>query len=325
MDFDYSADKSNMGLTLSKFSQQCRDALSLGKKIKIETKVKNIVVVGMGGSGIACSLLKDYLGNKVPIHVVQDYTLPEFVDAQSLVFCVSYSGNTTETVSCFRSTIRRNVQVVAITTGGKLKELAKRFEKNLIELPGGIPPRTALGYLFIPMLTVLQNSGIITDRTDEIKNMIDSLMNVKFKENAQELAKKLQFKIPIIYSSNRLKAVALRWKQQFNENSKVHCFSNVIPEIDHNEIVGYENLMGDYFVIILKDEKDNMNVKEKMSVVKKIISDKCPVMELVVKGDCLLTKMFSAIYLGDLTSFYLALLYGVDPAVTESIDEIKKH
>ncbi len=324
MDFNYDVDKSNMGLILSKFPQQCRDALNLAKEIKIETKISNIVVAGMGASGITGQILKDYLGNKIPIYVNQDYSLPEFVNAYSLVFCVSYSGDTAETIAAFRNAVRKSAQIVVITTGGKLKELAKKLNKAIVEIPKGIPPRTALGYLFIPMLTILQNSGIIPDKTAELKKMIDSLMNVNFKEKAQELAIKLQDKIPIIYSSNKLRSVALRWKEQFNENSKVHCFCNVFPELNHNEIMGYENLKGDYFVIILKDEDDKFEIKERMSITKNMIAKNCPVREIIIKGDSLLTKIFSTIYLGDLASFYLALLYGIDPTPTPAIEEIKK-
>lgn len=324
MEFDYNIDKGNMGLTISKLPQQCREALNLTKDVKIDTKIKNIVVIGMGASGITGRILKDYLGTKIPIYVVQDFSVPEFVNPYSLVFCISYSGNTAETISAFRTAIRKSAQIIAITSGGKLKELAKKLNKQIIEIPKGIPPRAALGYLFIPMLVVLQNSRIIPDKRDEINKMIDSLMNIKFKEKAQELAAKLQDKIPIIYSSNKLKSAALRWKQQFNENSKVHCFCNVFPELDHNEIMGYENLKGDYFVVILKDEDDKVETKERMDITKKIISEHCPVTEIIVKGDNLLTKIFSAIYLGDLTSFYLALLYNTDPTPVYSIEEIKK-
>ncbi len=324
MEFNYNVDKSNMGSILARFPQQCREALDFAKEIRIETKINRIVVAGMGGSGIAGQILKDYLGTKIPIHVIQDYNLPEFVDAYSLVFCVSYSGNTAETIAAFRTAIRKSAQVVAITTGGKLKELAKKLNKAIVEVPKSLPPRAALGYLFIPMLTVLQNSGAITDRTDEIKKMIDTLRNIKFKEKAQELAIKLQDNIPIIYSSNMLKAVALRWKQQFNENSKVHCFCNVFPELDHNEIMGYENLKGEYFVIILRDEDDKFEIKERIALTKKLIAESCPVREIVVKGESLLSKIFSTIYLGDIISYYLALLYGIDPTPVYSIEEIKK-
>jgi len=324
MEFNYNLDKSNMGLIISKLPQQCREGLILAKDVKIETKIKNIVVAGMGASGITGQILKDYLGTKIPVHIVQEFSVPEFVDAYSLVFCVSYSGNTAETISAFRTAIRRSAQIIVITSGGKLKELAKKTNKQIIEVPKNLPPRTALGYLFMPLLVVLQNSGIIFDKTNEIKNMIDSLMNIKFKEKAQELALKLQDKIPIIYSSNKLKSTALRWKEQFNENSKVPCFFNVFPELDHNEIMSYENLKEDFFVIILKDEDDKVEIKDRMSITKKVIAEHCPVIDVVVKGDCLLTKIFSAIYLGDLTSFYLALLYGIDPTPTHAIDEIKK-
>lgn len=324
MDVNYDIDKEQMGIILSKFPQQCWEAISLAKDVKIPIPPKNIVVAGMGASGITGDILKNYLSTKTHIEVVKDYALPEWVDSHSLVFIVSYSGNTEETVAALRAAIRKSAQIVCITSNGKIKELAKKLNKLVIEIPKGLPPRCALGYLFIPMLIVLGNSGIIENKTEEIKKMVDSLRNTSFKEKAQELASKLQYKIPIIYSSNRLDSIAKRWKEQFNENSKIHAFTNVFPEVDHNEIMGYRNVKGDFFILIIKDENDNFNIKERMDVTKSIISESVSVREIVVKGDCLLTKIFSAIYLGDLVSYYLALLYGIDPTPVQDITRIKQ-
>lgn len=323
MDFDHDIDKENMGVILSKFSQQCWEAMDIAKDIKINIPIKNILAAGMGGSGIAADILQTYLGAKIPVYVNKDFSIPEFINSETLVFCISYSGNTEETIATFRAAVRQSAQIVVITSGGKLEELANKLNRKVIKIPKNIPPRTALGYLFLPMLNVLQNSKIISDRTEEIQGMVNSLKNVKFKEKAQDLAVKLKYKIPLIYSSEKLKAVALRWKTQFNENAKVHAFTNVFPELDHNEIEGYSNLNEDYFVIMLVDENDKMIIKNRMDAVKKIIVEKTSVREIKISGDNRLTKIFSAIYLGDLTSYYLALLYNIDPSPVDLISRLK--
>jgi len=324
MEFNYDIDKEHMGSILAKFPQQCWDAVALAKNITITTQIKNVVVVGMGASGIAGDILKNYLGNKLPIKVIKDYELPEWVNSNTLVFVLSYSGWTEESIAALRMAIRKSAQVVSITSGGKVKEIAKRMTRPLILIPKELTPRCALGYLFIPMLVVLGNSKIIEDKTDEIKNMVDSLRNTKFKEKAQELAEKIYNKTPIIYTSNKLDSVAKRWKEQFNENSKTHAFTNVFPEVDHNEVMGYKNLNGEFIVLMLKDEDDKFEIKERMTATKNIISEKVPVREIIIRGNCLLTKIFSAIYLGDLMSYYLALLYGVDPTPVQDITLIKQ-
>ena len=324
MEFNYDIDKEHMGSILAKFPQQCWDAIALARNITIEAKIKNVVVVGMGASGIAGDILKNYLGVKLPIKVVKDYDLPEWVNSNTLVFVLSYSGQTEEPIAALRTAIRKSAQVVSITSNGKVKEIAKKMARPLVLIPKDIPPRCALGYLFIPMLVILSNSKIIDDRTGDIKNMIDSLRNIKFKEKAQELAEKIYNKIPIIYTSNKLDSIAKRWKEQFNENAKTHAFTNVFPEVDHNEIMGYKNLNGEFIVLMLKDEDDKFEIKERMTATKNIISEKVPVREIIIRGNCLLTKIFSAIHLGDLVSYYLALLYEVDPTPVQDITLIKQ-
>jgi len=161
----------------------------------------------------------------------------------------------------------------------------------------------------------------IDNPVEDIKNTIKALKNPKFKERAQDLAEKLVEKIPLIYASERMGVVAYRWKTQFNENAKIHAFCHVFPELDHNELVGYDNIKAGYHVIIIKDDDDYVKIKKRMDITKRLISEAgINVTEMVIKGDCFLTKLFSAIYLGDLTSYYLALKYGTDPTPVDVIE-----
>ena len=175
------------------------------------------------------------------------------------------------------------------------------------------------------MLAVLYNSHFIDNPSEDIKNTIKALKNPKFKERAQDLAEKLVEKVPLIYSSEKMGVVAYRWKTQFNENAKIHAFHHVFPELDHNELVGYGNIKAGYHIIIIKDDEDYVKVKKRMDITKRLISEAgINVTELVIKGECFLTKLFSAIYLGDLTSYYLALKYGTDPTPVDVIEKLKK-
>ena len=325
MDMANKTDKSNMINILESIPEQIAEAIKLAKDVKVTDPVKRIMVAGMGGSAVSGDILKAYLRDKIDVTVNKDYSLPELAGKETLLFIVSYSGNTEETISAFRTAQRKNMNMVVITTGGKLEELSKISKTPCIIIPKGFQPRAALAYLFFPMLAVLYNSHFIDNPVEDIKNTIKALKNPKFKERAQDLAEKLVEKIPLIYSSEKMGVVAYRWKTQFNENAKIHAFCHVFPELDHNELVGYDNIKAGYHVIIIKDDDDYVKIKKRMDITKRLISEAgINVTEMVIKGDCFLTKLFSAIYLGDLTSYYLALKYGTDPTPVDIIEKLKK-
>ncbi|PIN77694.1 bifunctional phosphoglucose/phosphomannose isomerase [Candidatus Woesearchaeota archaeon CG_4_10_14_0_2_um_filter_33_10] len=325
MDMANKTDKSNMINILESIPEQIAEAIKLAKDVKVTDPVKRIMVAGMGGSAVSGDILKAYLRDKIDVTVNKDYSLPELAGKETLLFIVSYSGNTEETISAFRTAQRKNMNMVVITTGGKLEELSKISKTPCIIIPKGFQPRAALAYLFFPMLAVLYNSHFIDNPVEDIKNTIKALKNPKFKERAQDLAEKLVEKIPLIYSSEKMGVVAYRWKTQFNENAKIHAFCHVFPELNHNELVGYGNIKAGYHVVIIKDDDDYVKIKKRMDITKRLISEAgINVTEMVIKGDCFLTKLFSAIYLGDLTSYYLALKYGTDPTPVDVIEELKK-
>lgn len=306
--------------------QQIREGVQLGKGIKVTGEFSNIVVTGMGGSGIPGDLLKSILRDcKIPIIVNKDYSLPGFVSKNTLVFVISYSGNTEETVSAFKEAQKKRASIVVITAGGKIREMARDAKVPMIIVPQGLPPRNAVAYLLFPMLVTLHNSGITKLDVAGIKETIEALKNSEYDSKAKELAGHLQGKIPIIYSGPQHEAVALRWKQEFNENSKSHAFYNVFSELDHNEITAYQNAKDNFHVILLRDERENAQNKKRMDHLKQLVKDKkIPVTEIMLKGLNPLVKMFTALYMGDLTSYYLAEKYGVDPIDTHIIEDLKK-
>ncbi len=316
-------DNSNMLKVIEDFPHQCRTALSLPKGITVSGKVDKIIVAGMGGSAVGGDLLKLYLHDlKIPIITVRDYKLPNFVDENTLVFVVSYSGNTEETLSAFEDATKRKAKIVAVTSGGKLAELAKK----VIKIPSGLQPRAALGYIFFPVLGVLVNSGIAKENSGDVKEMLDILSNTNdFKSFGEKLAKQIGNRTPLIYASEQFSAVAYRWKTQFNENSKVAAFTHNFSELNHNEIVGYQTMSREKFIsIFLRDNFDNDRIKKRMDITKEIISQKVDVVEIFTKGSSLLSRLFSALYYADFASYYLALQNKIDPTPVHVIESLKK-
>lgn len=321
--YKMSMDKSNMLKVIEGFPQQCKTALELPKGMSVSGKVDKIVVIGMGGSAVGGDLLKAYMHNsKVPVFVVRDYKVPNFVDENSLVFAVSYSGNTEETISAYESALKKKAKSVAVTSGGSLGQMAKK----VIKIPGGLQPRAALGYLFFPVLGVLANSEIVDVKNSEITEMLDILSKTEeFKAIGEGIAKKIGQRTPLIYASEMLNAVAYRWKTQFNENSKTAAFHHAFSEMNHNEIVGYQTMdKGDYVAIFIRDKEDNERIKKRMDITKEIISTRIDVEEVFTKGDGLLSRIFSGIYYGDFASYYIALAKKIDPTPVAVIENLKK-
>ncbi|NQV09467.1 bifunctional phosphoglucose/phosphomannose isomerase [Candidatus Woesearchaeota archaeon] len=320
-------DTENMKGVLERFSDMCRQASKLGGDIKIEGEVDNIVVAGMGGSGISGDILKNYLSEDgIRVYVNKDYKLPDFVNKKSLVFVISYSGNTEETIASYQDAIKKQAHIVVMCSGGRLDGMAKSSRINRIKIPDDIPqPRLAVPYLFFPMLTVLQNNKIIKNKEQEIISTIEVLKKKNFKEMAEELAPKLVNKTPIIYSSQRYASVANRWKTDINENAKIHAFYNIYPEFNHNEINGYVNKVGDFYVIIIRDNDEHYRIRKRINATKALIKRKgTSVTEMVIRGDSYLTKLLSAIYIGEWVGYFLAIEYETDPSPVDIIEDLKK-
>lgn len=310
---------------LRDFPNQIKAGYSAGKDIKIDEEIDKIIFVGMGGSSIAGQLIQTYLSLKIPIFVCKDYALPEFINRNSLVFAVSYSGNTEETISAFNEAFRRGAKLVAIASGGKLAEFCLKRETPFIRIPSGMQPRAAIAYMFFPILNVLFNSGLIPNQDKFVKETLDALRDSNVKEKAEELAEKLVNKVPLIYASEKFAAVAYRWKTQFNELAKIHAFFHVFPELNHNELVGYGKLNADYYVIMLQDEADNRKIKQRMRLTKDMIAKRGAQSTLInITGNNLLARMFFTINLGDFTGFFLAQKLGADPMDIEIIEELKR-
>lgn len=326
MEFDRSIDKKDMYNILNNFYKQIEGASKLGKDIKVTEEVDKIIIAGMGGSALPGTILESYLNLKIPIIIVRDYSLPKSVDNKSLVFAVSYSGNTEETISCYKKAINKKCRLVTICSGGKLLELSRMNKTPCVIVPHGLEPRMAYAYQFFPILRILENSNFINKQDDYIDNLIRLIKkNDKVIELSQQLAEKMFQKIPLIYTSEKLKAAGYKWKINFNENAKILAFNNVFPEFNHNEINGYINKIGDFYAVIIRDDEEFSRVRKRMAIIKGLLKKyNIPVTEILIKGEDPLTKLFSAIFIGDWTSYFLALAYKIDPTKVDIVEDLKK-
>jgi glucose/mannose-6-phosphate isomerase len=333
-------DKSNMLELLLTFPKQFNQAVDIGYSFdfKIDTKkIKQIVYVGMGGSAIGGDLIFSCLNNNltIPTTVSRSYFLPAFVDQNSLVIVSSFSGNTEESLSSYEDAMGRNAQILCITSGGELEQKAKQDDVPVILIPGKMQPRAALGVLSIPVLIALVKSGYaMLDRAefDETLTILQSKAEQYKPENEDNLAlntaKKIHGKLPIIYCTNNLlPVVANRWKCQISENAKMHAFFNVFPELNHNEIVGWEEpaaMMKNFQIIYLQDRSDFSRNQSRMAITKDILEQNTnSIIQLNSEGNSQLARLFSLIYLGDMVSFYLAMLNKVDPTPIDKIQRLK--
>jgi len=302
-------------------------------------KIANIVVCGMGGSAIGGDLVKSYtIGElRVPIFTNRDYSLPEFVNGGTLIIGCSYSGNTEETLEAFSAAGKRGAQRAVITTGGRLAEIAESEGIPIIKIPGGLPPRAALGLSISPLLALLERLGLIPNQSTAVNDAYIQLLSgvenydteVSTNDNAAKiLAYALYQKLPLIYSDSlHFDSVAVRFRGQINENAKQLAYSATLPENNHNELVGWKNIgpLDDILIsICLKDRKMNDRVVFRMRFMAEV-QEKLGVEAIVLEsiGDTLLARMFSLIQLGDWASYYLAILNKENPMPVKIIDKLK--
>lgn len=314
-------DKQDMLSVLENFPKQCIEAVKIAAKVKVKGKIDKIVICGMGGSGIG-GLLAQKFEDKVPIQVHNDYKLPDGVNRKTLVICSSYSGNTEETLSAYKEAKKKKAIILAITTGGKLGKLSK----NPVFMPAGLQPRNALGYSFLILLTVLSNSKLIKNQENNIKDAIRVVKKNKGLRRAGFLLAKLcHGKIPLFYSSKLFEPVAYRIKTFVNESSKQPSFNHFLPELNHNELVGFKNMSKNFEVVFIKDKSDSVRVRKRMDITAKLVKNKCGgVAEISAGGRSLVARFLSTIYVGDYMGYYLGLMNKEDPTPVDVIEDLKK-
>lgn len=332
-------DTQGMQSLLVEFPNQWDEAIKLTEELDLNldpSGVENVCIAGMGGSAIGGDLIRAYSYDScpVPVEVIRDYTVPGWVDENTLFIASSFSGDTEETLAALSVARERGARSAAITSGGKMLMKATREEFDYIKIPGGMPPRAALGYNFVSLFRIFQYLGFLAEgdealsETEVLLNDQGALLANLQESEALALAGDLMDSLPIIYSnSTLLEPVNRRWRCQFEENSKTLAYGNTLPEMNHNEIVGWEHiahLTGRLSVILLLDEKEDPRIKKRMHIVKELIEDQAVSISILKsRGDSRLTRMFSLIQLADWTSYYLAILNEVDPTPIAKIDLLK--
>lgn len=331
-------DRADMRALLIDFPDQVARAWESEADVPSIEAVDRIVVCGMGGSAIGGDLLATLSRQwdvPLPIATVRDYTLPPWADARTLVVAISYSGNTEETLSCAQRALERGCPLLAVTSGGQLAELARSSDCPLIAVPGGQPPRASLGYLLFPVLRTLGRwieRDLASDVDDAIRTMralVAELDESPEESNrAKQLARELHGYVPVIYGSAGLtEPVARRWKTQINENAKSPAYWDVFPELNHNEIMGWEgdDLASRFAYLLLRDPHEHPRVARRFDVSRQLLQDRGYLVREVrgPEETPALARLMGLIALGDWVSYYRAMLREVDPTPVELIESFK--
>ncbi|OHA65863.1 MAG: bifunctional phosphoglucose/phosphomannose isomerase [Candidatus Wildermuthbacteria bacterium RIFCSPHIGHO2_02_FULL_49_9] len=285
------------------------------------------VLCGMGGSHLQGDILQ-MLNPGLDLLVHADYGLPENITPDRLVIASSYSGNTEETLSAFQAAKEDSSPLAVSSVGGKLIELAKKHGLPYIQIPDtGIQPRSALGYTTKALLKLVGEEGLLK----EAGALAETFFPKDFEQEGKELAQRLFGKIPVIYSSRKNLPIAYNWKIKFNESSKIPAFYNVFPELNHNEMAGFDVidstkvLSKKLCVIMLKDNQDHPRIQKRMEVTGKLYQDRgVQVEEVLLRGERPLKRIFSSLLLADWTAWYTAKEYGTEPEQVPMIEEFKK-
>ncbi len=317
---------------IENFPNQIREAINIGKQAKLtqsKRKLANVFISGLGGSGIGGTIVSELtaLEAVIPITVGKGYFIPKFVNENTLVIISSYSGNTEETLQAMELAIKRKAKIVCVTSGGKVAEIARKKKLDLIIIPGGNPPRSCLGYSFTQLLFILGFFKVISNK---FKGQLATSVELieKEKQNiiseAQAVTEKLFGKTPMIYATTYFEGVAVRFRQQINENAKLLCGHHVIPEMNHNELVGWASGSERVAVVIFRDKEEYSRNNARIEINKEVIKKYTPnIIEIWSKGRSQIEKAIYFIHLGDWISVLLAERRGVDPIEVKVIDMLK--
>lgn len=318
---------------ISDFSNHLIEAMKIGENKTLKNKnlnINNVLIAGLGGSGIGGSIIADVFAPQIniPILISKDYSIPNFVNKNTLVIASSYSGNTEETIYAVKKALKMNAEVAIITSGGMLKEIAEKNNLNKIYIPGGHPPRAMFGYSFTQLFYLLNHYNVIDlSFVAEFKKSISLLVkNEKnIKDDALALAKNLYKKTPVIYVAHGFEGVATRFRQQLNENSKMLCWHHVIPEMNHNELLGWRVNVDNLAVVFFRNELDNKRNKIRIEINKEVVKKHTKdVYEVISRGDSVIQNTLYHIHFGDWVSWYLSELNDVDAIEIDVINYLKK-
>lgn len=321
-----------MDQMIAGFSKQIRSAIEIGEKAKLtkaSAPILNMVVSGLGGSGIGATMVRDLIGEElsIPMIVNKNYDIPAFVDNNTLVVISSYSGNTEETLEALDHAVEKNAKIICISSGGKISDFAQKHGLDLITIKGTDSPRANLSLSLVQILYILNFNGFIADtfrdRLQDVITMLD-FNDEQIRAKGKELAESLHDKLPIIYAPSGYEGTAIRWRQQINENGKMLAWHHVIPEMNHNELVGWRTKDDNLAVIFFDIDDVYDRIKTRIRINKEITEKYTKhVYEIDAMGSNKFEKTFYLTYLGDWLSFYLSEKRGVDAVEVDVIDFLK--
>jgi glucose/mannose-6-phosphate isomerase len=321
-----------MDKLITAFPQNILDALAIAEAQtfqKPKMPIHTIVICGMGGSGIGGKIVAQWVEKEspIPVIVLQDYDLPTFVNEHTLVIGSSYSGNTEETLAAVKQAKTKGAHIMGITSGGELESFCASNNYDYVIVPGGNPPRSATAFSIVQLINIFVKFGIIGDANlAEMRKSSDLL--IQESESIHALAKKiadfLYGKVGVIYSSPQYEAIAIRARQQFNENSKYLSWHHTIPEMNHNELVGWGGGDDRFAVLMLHTNDMNPRNQKRFEITKSTIEKKAAgVMDIEGIGATQIEKSFYLIHLVDWASYYLCALNKVDIMDIVVIDFLK--
>jgi glucose/mannose-6-phosphate isomerase len=314
------------------FSKQLTEAIAIGEKAVLHnsaSEIRNILITGLGGSGIGGTIIAEIAASQCPVSITvnKDYFLPAFVNENTLVIVSSYSGNTEETTQAMDEAIKRKAKIVCVTSGGKVETAAKQNSIDCIMIPGGHPPRACLAYSLTQLFYILNFFKLINaDFKAQLKSAADLITKEEtiIKAEAEQVAEFLFEKLPVIYAVDGYNGVATRFRQQINENSKKLCWHHVLPEMNHNELVGWAGGWEELAVVILRNKSDYSRTQARIDISKEVFLKHTPsVREIWSKGNSQLEQSIYLIHLTDWVSWYLADMSHTDAMEINVINHLK--
>jgi glucose/mannose-6-phosphate isomerase len=318
---------------VEKLPTQMTEAIEIGSKAvfnKHSAPIRSVFVTGMGGSGIGAGFAEQFAASelKVPFKVCKGYHIPKWVNKHTLAIVSSYSGNTEETLSCYQQLLGTGCKIVCVASGGKVIAMAKELGHDFIQVPGNWPsPRACLGYSFIQQLYILQGMKLISGRAiRQVTTAISFLEKNQdsIRKEAAKIAAKLHGRIPVIYTEDRMESVGLRFRQQVNENSKCLSWSGVVPEMNHNELVGWKGPNDQFVAIYFRNVTDFDRNAVRMNINQEVIArSTSAIINVYSKGKNDIERALYHVFLGDFISCYLCDHRGYDSIEIEVIDYLK--
>ena len=329
---------------VERFADQCREGWEIGRTatgLPAADGIDSIVVLGMGGSGVSGDVVQAIVEPRLPVpfRVIKSYgPLPEWIGRNTLVFAVSYSGSTEETVAALEEAHTRGCRAVTISSGGPLEQMSREYGLAHVKIPTGLQPRASLGYLTLPILAVLVEIGLVPAMQEDIDEAIEVLADLASRchrkrgrdENpAKELAGRLHGRVPVIYGGTGLGATAAyRFKCDLNEYGKTPAFWHVLPELDHNEIGGWSQIedlpQKDFVLVLLRDSGEHDRIQLRFEITRSLVEDRVgDVVEVTSEGHGVTARLLSLILVTQLAAIYVGLGYGIDPGPVDVIQKLK--